>query len=349
MPLDFTARELTNQITQTHVPQCLITALFFADSKPSKNKFIEIRVNKRGKKIAPYVSPRVGGKVIRREGKALSIFEPPLMKPKYVTESDAILDEQSTFFADGLEPEDRALIQLDEDEKELKLMVERQKEMQVASLVTTGKFIAKGEGIEAEYDYSMSSDNIEIFVGSKQWSDDTSKPLDDLENWKDEIYKKTGQVADTVVMGTTAFSAFKNNPSVEKLFDKNHVFAVQNKPVELVDAEGNKIEGAGYGIYIEYLDLHVYRYNATFTDEDENSVDVYPTNKITMGVSNAGGHFAYGAIADRKELGTELFVGEIFVKSYWTDDPADEFLLAQSKGLGVPSDIDSFKTVEVVA
>jgi len=349
MPLGFTARELTQQTNQTHVPQCLITALFFAGSKPSKSKFIEIRITKSGRKIAPYVSPRVGGKVMKKNGKSLSIFEPPLMKPKYVTESEAILDEQSAFFADGLEPEDRALEQLDTDEKELKMMVERAKEMQVSSLVTTGKFIAKGEGVEAEYDYNMSPDNLETLVSNRLWSNSDSKPLDDLENWKDEIYKKTGLTPNAMIMGSDAFHAFKNNPSVEKIFDKNNIFSAQQKPVDLVDSEGNKIEGAGYGIYIDYLDLHVYKYNAMFVDEDDNDVDVYPTNKITMGVSNAGGHFAFGAIADRKELGNEIFVGEIFVKTYWTDDPSDEYLLAQSKGLGVPSDIDSFKTVEVVA
>lgn len=349
MPLDLRASELTQQTERTYAVAGLITQLFFAENKNSESKYVELRIVKSGKQSAPYVSPMVGGKVMKREGTEVKVFQPPLLKPKFVTEADAILEQQARLYGDGLDAEDRAMAQLDKDEKELKLMVNRAKELQAVKVATEGKFLAKGDGVEAEFDYGMNANNMETLTGSAMWSDSASDPLQDLEDWQDEIFQLTGLAPNAVVMGKGASASFRKHQKVKDAFDTRHIYVGELKPVPMKDEDGKRLAGTAYVGYIEALDLHIYKYSDTIKDEDGNGVEVFPSNKILMGATDAGGHFAHGAISDAKELKGEIYIGEMFVKSYWTDDPAFEFLVAQSKPLAIPADVDSFKTVEVVA
>jgi len=348
MPLGLGSRELTQQTNRVYSPAGLITALFFALNKFSETKYVDVVVTKGGRKLAPYVSPSIGGKVMRKEGGTVSVYEPPLLKPKFVTDANSILDQQAIFFGDGMDASERAVEQLLKDEQDIKDSVYRTKEAQAISLVTTGKFMAKGEGVEEEFDYGMDANNIEVLTGTSLWTDAASTPLTDLSKWRTEIFKATGKAPNACVMGTDVAAAFMSHSKVIDAFDTRNITIGELRPAPMLDEDGNELGGVTYIGKITQLGLDVYSYVDFFEDEADVVQDLYPVNKLVMGRTNAGGHFAHGAITDKKELGTELFVGEIFVKSWQENDPDDEFILGKSRPLAIPSDIDSFKCVTAV-
>ncbi|MDM5272084.1 major capsid protein [Sulfurovum sp. zt1-1] len=348
MPLGLGSSELTQQTTQVFVPGGLITRLFFPMTKTTKEKYVDVTTKKGGRKLAPFVSPKLGGVVMKQNGKKLATYEPPLLKPKLVTEADSILEEQSVFFGDGKTPEDRAEDKLIEDETELKRMVYRRKEHMAISLVTTGKFNALGEGVEEEFDYSMNANNIVTLTGTNLWTDAASNPLKNLSTWADDIFKLTGKKPDSTVFGKDVYSAFKLNDAVIKAYDTRRINVGELRPRPMLDAEGKPIPGVTYVGRWEEENLDIYAYNDYYEDEDGVVQAMFPADKLVMGNAMDAGHFDHAGITDKKELPGQVFEGEIFVKSYTTDDPSDEYLLAQSKPLPIPSDIDSFLCAKAV-
>ena len=348
MPLGLGSRELTQQTNRVYVPQGLITRLFFSEQKFYDTKHVDVVTTKGGRKLAPFVSPKIGGKVMRKEGGKVATYEPPMLKPKFVTEADSILEQQGVFSADGMDASDRAAEQLIEDEKNIRLSVTRRKEHMAVSLVTTGKFMAKGDGVEEEFDYGMDANNKEVLTGSALWTDGGSNPLSDLKRWKDEIFKLTGKAPNAVVLGSDVASAFMSHDKVIKAFDTRNITIGELRPQIMLDADGNELDGVTYIGKITQLGLDVYSYVDYYEDENGDMQDLYPTDTLVMGRTNAGGHFAHGGVTDKKELGAEVFVGEVFVKSWQENDPDDEFIMGKSRPLPVPSDIDSFKTVKAV-
>ncbi len=348
MPLGLGSRELTQQTNRVYTPAGFITALFFADNKFSETKYVDVVVTKGGRKLAPYVSPKVAGKVMRKEGGKVSTYEPPMLKPKFITDADSILEQQAVFFGDGMDASERAVEQLLKDEEEIKASISRTKEAQAVSLVTTGKFTAKGEGTEEEFDYGMDANNIEVLTGTALWTDAGSNPLKALSDWRTDIFKATGKNPNAVVMGVDVAEAFTSHDAVIKAFDTRSINVGELRPTPMTDEEGNEIAGVTYIGRITKLGMDVYSYVDFVEDEDEVVQEVFPADKLVMGRTNAGGHFAHGAITDKKELGTEVFVGEVFVKSWQENDPDDEFIMGKSRPLAIPSDIDSFKCVKAV-
>jgi hypothetical protein len=348
MPLGLGSRELTQQTNRVYVPQGLITRLFFGENKYFETKYVDVVVTKGGRKLAPYVSPKIGGKVMRKEGGTVKTYEPPMLKPKFVTEADSILNQQAVFSADGMDASERAAEQLIKDEADIKASVARTKEQQAVELVTTGKFTAKGEGVEEEFDYGMDANNIEILTGVALWTDAGSDPIAALGEWRTDIFKATGKAPNAVVMGADVAAAFMAHDRVIKAFDTRNITIGELRPKIMLDEDGNELDGVTYIGKITQLGLDIYSYVDFYEDENGDMQEVFPADRLVMGRANAGGHFAHGAITDKKELGTEVFVGEVFVKSWQEDDPDDEFLLGKSRPLAVPSDIDSFKSVKAV-
>lgn len=348
MPLGLGSSELTQQTNKVFVPGGLISRLFFAGRKPTAEKYVDVTTTKGGRRLAPYVSPKVGGVVMTKQGKKIATYEPPLLKPKYITEADSILDAQGLFYGDGMTASERAEEQLIEDEKQLKTDVYRRMEHQAVSVVTTGKFTALGEGVEEEFDYGMDTNNIEVLTGTALWTDAGSHPLIALGEWSDDVFQATGKRPTAVVFGTSVYAAFKAHADVKEAYDKRHIFVGEIKPRPMLDENGEIIQGVTYVGRYEELNLDLYVYKDYYEDEDGTVQDMFPVDKLVMGSANGTGHFAFAGITDKKELGTQVFVGEIFVKTWTQDDPDDEYLLGKSKPLAIPSDIDSFKCVTAV-
>ena len=348
MALDFGSAELTQQTEKIYVPAGLITRLFFKDKMPVASKYVKVHTTKGGRKLAPFVSPKIGGKVMTKQGVSVDTYEPALLKPKYITEADSILDMQGIQYADGKDAQTRAEDELAKDERNLKLDVYRRIEHMGVSLVTTGKFLAKGDGVEEEFDYGMDANNIIVLTGAALWTDAGSDPLTALATWADDIFESTGQYPDSCVMGADVYAAFKANSKVKEAFDNRNITLGELKPAPMLDENGNKLNGVVFAGHVDELDLDIYRYVDFYDDEDDVTQDMFPKNKLVMGSERSSGNVSFAAITDRKELGSSLFVGEVFVKTWSQDDPDDEYLLGKSKPLPVPSDIDSFVCVTAV-
>lgn len=345
----FTARSLTAKVNVIHPVDNFLVQTFFGKEVPSDTKYVEIKVTKGGKDIAPFVSPRLEGKVLKQSGQKLEVYEPPLQKPKFMTIAEDLLENNSAHYANGATPEERAAEQLITDLDDGKGRIYRRTELMAAQALETSKIIVKGEGVEDEIDFGRKSSHTKVLTGTALWTDSSSDPLANLEKWQGEVLDESGVDPDICVMGRDAGNAFKKHPKVLEMFDKKDISIGELKPEK-------KMKGVTYLGYIKELDLQVYKYVGKYKHPETSVNTLYwPADKIVIGASHeqTDAHVAFGGIADMKTFRKEgmdvnLFVGQIFVKSWEVEDPSGRYLMFQSKPLPIPGNVDASMCAKVV-
>ena len=344
--LDFNSRTLTQTVSQVKPVGNFILKTFFNDESFSDTKYVDVVIKKGGRKVAPFVSPKLAGKVIKRDGKVLKTYEPPLMKPKFITEAEELLNTDTVFYADNSDPEERAMLKLAEDLADGKDRIARRKELMCVSALVDGKIIVKGDGVEEEIDFGRDAQNTKILTGSALWTDANSNPINDLKTWSDYLFDKSGIAPDKVVFGRDVANAFTAHAKVQDAMDKKRIDIGEINPKKLED-------GVVYIGYLKELNLEIYKYVDYYENDEGVSTLIMPGDKLIMGSDRAGGKVAHGGIVDFKAfkaagMDTNIFVGDIFVKSYEENDPSVRFLVFQSKPLPLPGDVDSYLSAKVV-
>lgn len=121
--------------------------LFTGKDLSPTNK-VDVDIKKGRAKVAPYVSEKVGGKVVENSGYRTETFEPPLVAPTTVTTA---ADLQNRVMGENLyssrTPDERAAEKLVKDLQELDNMVTRREEVMCAEAIFEGKIDVKGEGV----------------------------------------------------------------------------------------------------------------------------------------------------------------------------------------------------------
>lgn len=346
----FAARTLTAKVNVIHPADNFLTKKFFGNGVPSKTKYVDIVITKGGKEIAPFVSPKLAGKVLKKQGKKLETYEPPLLKPKFVTEAEEILEDNNTMYASATTPEERAAEELVKDLDDGRGRIDRRVEWMSAGALLNGTITVKGDGVEDEIDYTRNASNTKVLSGTALWSDvDNSDPRKNLSDWQEEVFDRSGVRPTEVVFGKDVANAYSKHPKVTAAFDKKWIDRGELRPEVLED-------GVTYIGYDRELDLKMYKYVGKYTDPDTGTDTAYlPADKLILGSepSRTGAHIAYGGIADFKAFKKEgmninLFVGEIFAKSYEEDDPSVRFVLLQSKPLPIPGNVDATMSAKAV-
>jgi hypothetical protein len=344
--LDFSSRVLTQTVNQVKPVGNFILKTFFPTDDFSDTKYVDVVIKKGGRKVAPFVSPKLAGKVMKRDGKVLKTYEPPLMKPKFITDAEELLNTDTVFYADGTDPEDRANLRLAEDLADGKDRIHRGKELMAVESLISGKITVKGDGVEDEIDFGRAAENTKILTGTALWTATESDPITSLKTWAEYLFEKTGIAPDKVVFGRDVGNAFTSHEKVIKAFDVKRIDNGELNPEKLED-------GVVFIGYLKELNLKIYKYVDYYENEAGVSTLIMPGDKLILGSDRAGGKVAHGGIVDFKAfkaagMDTNIFVGDIFAKSYEENDPSVRFLVLQSKPLPLPGDVDSYLSAKVV-
>lgn len=345
----FAARTLTATVLVIHPTDNFLTQTFYGKEIPVETKHVDIVITKGGKEIAPFVAPSLSGKVVKSKGKTLKTFEPPLLKPKFVTEAESLLKDNNTFTGLPKTPEERAADKLAEDLDDGKQRIYRSIEWMVAQSLTLGSIDVKGDGVEENIDFGRESNLTKVLTGSNLWSDPSSDPRADLGKWKEEVLDASGVDPDICVMGRDVGNTYMKHPKVVDAFDKKDISRGEMRPEK-------KMEGVTYLGYDRELDLQIYKYVGKFTNPDTKVDTPYlPVDKLILGSSHerTQAHIAFGAISDfdafeEEELPGQFFEGQIFAKSWRQKDPSVRFVLLQSKPLPIPGNVDASMCAKVV-
>lgn len=339
----FEPRTLLEAVEQMLPPRSFLLDTFFASVDQAMTKTVDIDIIKGTRKMAPFVSPRMAGKLVVDQGFTTNTFTPPYLKPKKVTVAGQLFTRApGEVLYMGKTPQQRAAEKLGKDLAELDELCIRREEWMAAQALLTGQIPVKGEGVDVVINFQMAATHKVTLTGAALWTDGTSDPIAKLREWSQLIAKDSGLTPDNVVLGSSVIDAFVNNPQVK---DK-----LNNRRFELGIIQPQQLpNGVIYYGYLPDPGLDVWSYNEWYVDPDTgNTQPMLPVDRIILGASRAQTKRAYAAIQDVEAIEEGLFAVRRYPKTWVSKDPSARLLMLQSAALPIPSQIDGFLTAKVV-
>lgn len=283
-------------------------------------------------RIAPYVHPRIEGKIVEQRGFQTDSFEPPYVKPKHELDPEQWLKRlPGEAFLGSMSPQQRRDLTVQMILREHEEMVSVREEVQIAEALRTGVVTVVGEGFNGEVNFQRDPDLTVVLTGTDRWSDSTQdgQVLAQIEEWALMVREASGGfIVDEVTMAPDAWQAFLARLTEDQkkmLFDS---LRGSSSSVELGPTLPRKAQFKG-----QIGEFKFFTYDDVYQDEDGNEQHIMPSGSVVLTGAALEGTRCYAAIRDK---GAQYQPLRIFPKVYEVQDPSVEYVLSQSAPLMVP-------------
>ena len=339
----FTPRTMLRALNQENMAGNFLLDLLFPTVEVSDTKYVDIDIVKGDERLAPFVAPVVEGELVEAQGFTTNTYEPPYIKPKFMTQAAQLLTERSPGSAiyGGDTPGQRAATKLTKEIQDGEKMIHRREEWMAAQGLTTGTITVSGKGIEQVIDFGMAADHKVTLVGAALWSDPLSDPLGDIRTWARQISDDGDANADVLILGAGAADALFSHSSVSSALDVRRINIGEINPRLL--SKGVIYHGT---LNATGVNVDIYEYNGSYKDADGVRQRFIENNRVVMTSTQADFRRNYAAIQD---LEAGMVPMPIFVKSWEEKDPSGRVVLLQSAPLPAPHQIDAIVSALVVA
>jgi hypothetical protein len=288
----------------------------------------DVEIDGKKRRLAPYVHPLIGGKLVESRGFQTKTFKPPYVKDKRAHDANRPFKRTAGEQIGGnanVTPAQRQQLNLTRDLRDQTDMVTRRMEQQSVEAIRTGKVTVTGEGFDTVVvDFGRDANLTITKTGGTKWGDPGIDPLKDIEDWSLLVLQKSGSTVKNIVMDVNAWRAFRSNTNLEKRLD---LARVKSGIIDLgVVPDHVQYKGSdGTFDYWVYTDWYI--------DETTQVETPFLPSGTVCGVADIQGVRHFGAIKD-EDAGYQA--REYFSKSWVVPDPSVRFLLMQSAPLMVP-------------
>ncbi|ACA41242.1 major capsid protein [Lysinibacillus sphaericus] len=336
----FETRSMLKFVERMPPVQTFLKDTLFKDDELFPTKKVDIDIKKGRAKIAPYVSEKIGGKVVENSGYRTETFEPPLVAPTTITTAADIQNRSmGENLYSGRTPDERAAEKLVKDLKELDVMITRREEVMCAQAIFDGEITVKGEGVD--HVISFNHTNRETLSGANLWSVSTSDKYADLKRWVRKV-QATGFVnTDVVIIAPDVTDVLLKDQQILKLLDIRNVNIGEFKPENLPNGATYIGSIAGVG--------KIYEYSATYYDDlDDKVKPMVPGGTIALASSEVDFSMAYAAVTIAKDEDLVTYEAKR-VPDTWTEKrPASKILQLSAKPLPIPKEVNSWFVAKVL-
>ncbi|MBQ4468863.1 MAG: major capsid protein [Synergistaceae bacterium] len=342
-------RMLLGVIKKTKPLRMFFKTRFFSNAItfPVEKVSFELHENKR--RLAPYVSPRIGSEAIERDEYSVKTYSTPLLAPSRVITNDTLAQKilGESQWNSGLSPEDRAARIAAQDIIELQDTIWRREEYMCARVKQDGKLILKGRGVNETVNYGF--DNIVTLDASDRWTT-TFDIMGQLKTIASEM-RKDGVNPDMLILGSKAAEMLLKNEPFLKLLDNRRVEIGEIKPAELED-------GISYigRMIVPGCTFDIYTYEEWVPDTTDLDANGEPKLKpmidpetVIIQSSREKNSMLYGAITFVNRSGEfETHMEEYVPRRWWTENPSQKFVSISSRPLPMPHDLKSWYVLKGV-
>lgn len=337
---DYTTREMLEAIEQRKPLRTLFSG-FFPITNTHVSEIIEYDFKKGKRSMAPFVAPRVGGKVMKRQGFTTKTITTPKIAPKRPMTIDDISKRgigENVYSTKS--PEERSNALLAKDMTELEEAIQRRKEWMAREIIINGKIDVQDEeeGVDVQIDFGF--DNREVLSGTALWNTATANILGDLKRWRLAIIKESGIAPKIVIFASNVIDAFKSNAEVKA-------------QLNLINSTIGKIEPrvvdpalTFYGRLAE-LDLDIYSYDEWFIDDNGVEQPMLPAGTVVM-LPEEVGTWEYGSVTQIDDEDFVTYEAEIVPKIFVDKENNIKSLTLTSRPIPKPDDVDSWYTAVVL-
>lgn len=312
-------------------PQFLLDRFFpLIQTEPSEEIHFDV-INK-GRRLAPFVSPVVAGKIVESNGVTSHSFRPAYIKDKRRIDANRPLKRTAGESVGGtLSPEERLLVIRNLEMQDQIDMINRRLEVMAAEALRTGAVIVSGDEYPTQnVDFGRDPSLTVALAGAALWSDASAKPMDDLQDWADMVLKMEGIVPMDVVMSVDVWKVFRGKADVQNRLDLRRADQAN------VNLGAQQIEG---GVFRGAIDgFNIFTYSGWYLDDAGTEQPILPAGTVIMSGAGMQGVRAFGAIRD-EDAGFQAV--PYYPKSWVEQDPSARMLLMQSAPLVVPTRVNA--------
>ena len=343
-------RFLAGVIRQTPSLKTFFKTRFFnnAITFPAEKVSFEIQEGKR--RLAPYVSPRIGSETIERDEYSVKTYTAPLVAPNRVITNDTLAQKllgEATWNS-NVTPDERAAKIAARDIMDLQDTITRREEFMCARVKQDGKLIIKGKGVNEVVDYGF--ENLVTVDAADRWTP-TFDIMGQLSNIAREM-SKDGINPDMLILGSDAAAMILKNERYLKLLDNRRVEMGEIKPSELEN-------GVSYlgRIIVPGASFELYSYNEWYPDANDLDTDGQPKLKplldpetVIIQSSREKNSMLYGMITrvDKTSGNFVNYMQEYVPHTWWTENPSQKFISISSRPLPMPHDLKSWYVLKGV-
>ncbi len=322
---------------------------FFTNVVTYETEEVSIDVDIGQRRMSPFVSPLVEGKLVESRKYQTNTFKPAYIKDKRAPDLRKPIRRQMGERIGGeyTAAEREQLNVMFEMEDQID-MLSRRLEWMAASALTKSQITVVGEGFPTTViDFGRSSNLTITLSGSDKWplsvpaGTTNTQPSDDIEDWQTLMLKESGSVATDLVFTSSSWKAFRLDTTIK---DNAITFPALSPFGNQVDAGPRVIKGAVYKGRWGNFDLWLY--NDWFIDPVGGiEKPMIPDGAVLMSGADLMGTRAFGLILDPAfNYGPMAFAP----KSWIMPDPAQRYLLMQSAPLVIPSRVNASLCATVV-
>jgi len=314
---------------------------FFPNIVTSDTEKVSIDIDVGKRRMAPFVSPLVEGRLVEQRRYQTNEFTPAYIKdkraPDLLKPVRRMIGER---IGGELTGEEREMANLYAEMADQVDIINRRLEWMAAQSLQTGKLTVEGDGFEqVTIDFGRDSSLTVALTGTNQWTranvlgdSPTAIPTADITAWQQRILKASGAKVTDIVFSTSAWEGFKLDPALKGAI----IFPSLNPSGNIVDPGARIEQGAVYMGHWGQYDLWVY--NDWFVDENNHEVPMVADGSIIMSGPNMMGTRAFGMIKDPDFNYQALPYAP---KTWVQPDPAQRFIMLQSAPLVIPSRVNA--------
>lgn len=325
----FSTQTLVAIVSDLRVPQQGLASRYFTSASQDTSEEIHFDIDNKPRRMAPFVSPLVAGKVVQSRGFRTATFKPAYIKDKRVFHPGRAIKRLMGERIGGgdYSPEQRMQALLVQDLQDQLEMLERRMEWMAAQTLYNGAVTVVGDDYPAALvDFGRDANQTVVKTGGNRWGEVGIKPLDDLQDWSDAMVKNTGVALTEVLMTVDAWKVFRADADVKTRLDRYRGNSTMTQ-------DAHQKEGLVFQGMVDQF--AIYTYSGWAVDPVTNTESAYLPAFTVLGCAGpqlVEGVRHFGAILDVDSLQAVPY----FVKSWTQEDPSMRYLLMQTAPLLVP-------------
>lgn len=295
------------------------------------------------RRLAPFVSPVVQGRVMRNRGYETRVFRPAYTKPKHVVDPNRQFSRLAGEGITGtLSPDARWNAAVAENLREERSAIQRLWNWMAAMATIYGEVTISGEDYPTQVvNFGRNAGLTRILAGTARWGESAADPLGDIADLRKLAFEKGGAPITRLTMGLDAFDKFFADDDVKALL-KTELGAVPRTSDSVLSALGSPGSPFEYRGVLQGANgqgrLEIYTYNEQYEDEDGVTQSIMDSNSVVGTGGALQGTRCFGAIRD-KRAGLQAL--PIFPKMWDQEDPSVTYTMTQSAPLMVPGNPDN--------
>jgi hypothetical protein len=305
----------------------------------SETVSIDVDVGKR--RMAPFVSPLVAGRLVESRQIQTNSFKPAYIKDKRAPDLRKPVRRQIGERIGGgdLTGEERMQANLQFEMADQVDMLNRRLEWMAAQVVQFGSTTISGDGYPSTVvNFGRDASLSVTLTGNYTWDSGNAlaSPGNNLEDWSVQVMALSGAQVTDIVFSPTAFQWFRADPEIKAqiIFDTARFRDPGRNNVD--SAIGPAKHGLQYKGSWGGFDLWIY--NDWYVNDSNAQARMIPDGSVFLTGPDMMGTRAFGMILD-PEFAYEAMA---FAPKSWVEkDPAQRLILMQSSPIVIPSRVNT--------